>query len=174
MWKWEARRSSPSLASGRGWVVEKGISVTPPTSVTEPLRTASPTTSLEEITPIWKKPRLDKKGKDKADSSLSTIFDDVGLELARAQEYFSAEELRVFSGVPSHEVVGRHIHKLVQVLYLHNFTLFFFFLLLHRSEFQISFSGAKGESSHYFWVPYSRSQNCVGGVQDGGSRGRKL
>ena len=36
--------------------------------------------------------------------------------LARAQKVFAAEELKVFSGVPSNEIVGRHIHKLIQVL----------------------------------------------------------
>ncbi|XP_030937612.1 uncharacterized protein LOC115962880 [Quercus lobata] len=33
-----------------------------------------------------------------------------------AQESFSIEELKVFLRVPSHEIVGHHIHKLVQVL----------------------------------------------------------
>ena len=93
---------------------------------------------------------MEDKGKDKADSRSSSIFDDAGLALSRAQGSFSAEELRVFSGVPSHEIVGRHIHKLVQVLCLCNFTLFFFFLLLHCPECWIQFSGAEGESSHHF------------------------
>ena len=56
---------------------------------------------------------MEDKEKDKADSRSSSIFDDAGLALSRAQGSFSAEELRVFSGVPSHEIVGRHIHKLV-------------------------------------------------------------
>ena len=77
---------------------------------------------------------MDDKRKDKVDYHLSTIFDDAGLALARAQESFSVEELKVFSGMPSHEIMGRHIHKLVQVLYLYNFTIFFFFLLLHCPE----------------------------------------
>ena len=33
-------------------IVEKGVSVTPPAPVTKPLRTTSPTTSVEEITSI--------------------------------------------------------------------------------------------------------------------------
>ena len=94
-------------------VVEKGAFVTPSIPVTEPSRTASPTTSIEEITPIWKWPRVDDKGKDKANSHSSTIFDNVGLALAKIQESFSTEELRVFTGVPFHEIVGHHIHKLV-------------------------------------------------------------
>ena len=56
---------------------------------------------------------MDDKGKDKADSHSSTIFDNVGLALAKIQESFSTEELRVFMGVPLHEIVGHHIHKLV-------------------------------------------------------------
>ncbi|KAK9990592.1 hypothetical protein SO802_025577 [Lithocarpus litseifolius] len=36
--------------------------------------------------------------------------------LPRAQEPFSAEELGVLSGIPPHELMGRHIHKLIQVL----------------------------------------------------------
>ena len=155
-------------------VVEKGVSVTPPTPVTELSRIASLATLVEEITPLQKKPRVGDKGKDKADSHSSTVFDDVGLMLARAQESFSAEELKVFSGVPSHKILGRHIHKLVQVLYLCNFTLFSFFLLFHRPKCWISFSGAGGEPSHYFGVPHSRSKNCFSSVQGGGSGGRKF
>ena len=115
-------------------VVEKGIFVTPPALFTEPSRTASPASSVEEITPFQKRPWVDDKRKDKVDYHLSTIFDDAGLALARPQESFSVEELKVFSGMPSHEIMGRHIHKLVQVLYLYNFTIFFFFLLLHCPE----------------------------------------
>ena len=88
---------------------------------------------------------MDDKGKDKADSCSSTVFDNAGLALARAHESFTAKELKVFSGVPIHEIVGRHIHKLVQVLYLRNFTFFFFFLLLYRPECWIQFSCAGGE-----------------------------
>ena len=77
-------------------VVEKGIFVTPPALFTEPSRTASLASSVEEIIPFQKRPWLDDKRKDKVDYHLSTIFDDVGLALARAQESFSVEELKVF------------------------------------------------------------------------------
>ena len=93
---------------------------------------------------------MEDKGKDKANSRSSSVFDDAGLGLSMAQESFSNEELKVFSRVPSHEIVGRHIHKLVQVLYLCNFSLFFFFLLLRHLECWIQVSGARGESSHHF------------------------
>ena len=136
-------------------VVEKGVSITPPAFVTEPSRTASSSTLVKEITPLQKKPHVDDKGKDKADSCSSTVFNNAGLALARAHESFTAKELKVFSGVPIHEIVGRHIHKLVQVLYFCNFTLFPFFILLHCPECWISFSGVGGVFSHYFGVPCS-------------------
>ena len=94
-------------------VVEKGVSVIPLASDTEPTRMASPATSVKEITLLQKRSRVEDKGKDKADSWLFSIFYNVGLALSKAQESFSAKELKVFSGVPSHEIVGRHLHKLV-------------------------------------------------------------
>ena len=94
-------------------VVGKGVFVTPLALVIEPSRTASLATSVEEITPIRKKPRVDDKGKDKADSCSSTVFYDASLALARTQESFSTKELKVFLSVPFHELVDRHIHKLV-------------------------------------------------------------
>ena len=127
------------------WVVEKGVSVTSPTPVIKPTRTASLATLVEEITPLRKRPQVEDKGKDKADSQSSSIFYDTSLALSKAQKSFSAEDLKVFLGVPSYEIMGRHIHKLVQVLYLCNFALFFFFLFLCHPECWIQFSGV-GES----------------------------
>ena len=80
---------------------------------TKMMRTASSNTSVEVITPIQKKPRVVVKGKEKADSRLSSVWDDAVLALLRAQEIFTTEDLKVFSGMPSNEVVGHHIHKLV-------------------------------------------------------------
>ena len=122
-----AKKNEPfsSLEKRKMRVVEKGVSITPPALVTEPSRIVSLTTSMEEITPLRKKQRVDNKGKDKVDSRSSSVFYDAGLAVARAQDAFTTGELRVFSGMPSNEVVGHHIHKLVQVVYLCNFTLFF-------------------------------------------------
>ncbi|KAK9991205.1 hypothetical protein SO802_026190 [Lithocarpus litseifolius] len=53
-------------------VVEKGTPVTSATSVPEVTRIASPTTSVEEITPRTKKPRLASKGKEKTGSRSSS------------------------------------------------------------------------------------------------------
>ena len=115
--KIRGKKNEPQSNIGKRtvWVVGKGVSVTPPTLVIEPSRTASLATSVEEITPIRKKPRVDDKGKDKADSCSSTVFYDASLALARTQESFSAKELKVFSSVPFHELVDCHIHKLVLV-----------------------------------------------------------
>ena len=64
----------------------EGVSVTLTTPGTETTRIASPATSIEEITPLWKKPRVVNKGKDKADSRSSNVWDDTSLVLMRAQE----------------------------------------------------------------------------------------
>ena len=65
------------------------------------------------------------KGKEKADSRMSSVWDNTSLVLTREQDAFIAEELKVFSSMPSNKIMGRHIHKLVQVMYLYH--LFFLF-----------------------------------------------
>ena len=80
-------------------VTDKGASVTPATPATlaiETARTASPTTSVEEIPPQRKRQRIGDKEKEKADSCLSSIWGDAGVVMARAQETFTAEEIKVF------------------------------------------------------------------------------
>ena len=56
---------------------------------------------------------------------------DVGVSVARAQETFSVDELKVFSRVPEDDVARRHLHKLMQVTlwfhYLCTSIYFFFF-----------------------------------------------
>ena len=53
--------------------------------------------------------------------------------MARAQETFSADELKVFSRVPADDFARRHLHKLMQVtLWFHSLCAsicFFFFFL---------------------------------------------
>ena len=127
-------------------IVKKGVSITPATPDTETTRIASLATSIEKIAPLRKKQRVANKGKNKADSRSSSVWDDAGLVLARAQKAFTAEELRAFSGISSKEVVGRHLHKLVQVVYLCKFILSFFFFL-HCSEVWVLISST-GESLH--------------------------
>ena len=99
-------------------VVEKRVSVTPSIPVTKLTRTASLTTSVEEITPFSKRQRVADKAKVKAISHSSSVYDDSNLALTRAQDAFTVKEHKVFFGVPSNEIVDRHIHKLVQVVYL--------------------------------------------------------
>ena len=36
--------------------------------------------------------------------------------MAQAQDIFSADNMKVLTGVPANEVARRHLHKLVQVL----------------------------------------------------------
>ena len=116
------------------------------------MRTASPATSVEEITPQRNKRQQTKdKQKKKADSRSSSIWDDAGVALAWAQDTFTIEEMKVLSGVSADEDVGRHLHKLVQVLvqtYLFPLCFFFFLfgvcvVLRFSSFFQVL-----GESLH--------------------------
>ena len=78
--KMRSKKNEPLSSIGKTTVrvVEKGVSVTSPASVIEPSRTASLATSVEEITPLRKKPHVDDKGKDKVDSRSSTVFYDAG------------------------------------------------------------------------------------------------
>ena len=86
--------SSPTSASARG---------------------ASPTPLVEELPPRNKRLRVGEKQKEKVDSRPSSVWDDAGVSVARAQDTFSADELKVFSRVPTDDVVRRHLYKLVQV-----------------------------------------------------------
>ena len=88
----------------------------------------SPILLVEEITTLVSKWQcLTDKGKEKADSCLTNVWDNVELAVEMAYEVVTAEDLKVFSGVPFNEVVVRHVHKIVQVTYLCDFSLFFLF-----------------------------------------------
>ena len=100
-------------------VVEKGTLVTLVVSVPKAMRGASPAAFVEEITLCPKRQRVADKGKEKADSRSSSVWDNAGLALTRAQDAFIADDLKVLSGIHSNEIVGHHIHKLVQVMYLY-------------------------------------------------------
>ena len=89
-------------------------SVTPIVSNTETARTASPTTSVEEIpTPASKRPQVTDKGKEKADSRSSCVWDYKRLAVERAHEVVTADDLKVISDVSFKEVATCHVHKLV-------------------------------------------------------------
>ena len=116
-------------------VMDKGASVTPATSATpgtKTMSTASSTTSVEEIIPFRnKRQQTGDKLKDKADSGSSSVWDDVGVALARVQETFTTKEMKVFSNVSPNKVVGCHLHKQILLIFYYYFIIiiFFFFAL---------------------------------------------
>ena len=113
--------------TGRGFPAVLATSVTNVVFGAETTRTASPSTSIEELpTLASKRPCLSSKDKEKVDSRTSTIWSDERLAVDRAHGVITADDLKVFSGVPSNIVASRHVHRLVQV---RGFFFFFFFLL---------------------------------------------
>ena len=100
--------------TGRGSPAVSVTSVTPIVSGANTTRTASPSTSLEKLpTPASKCPHLSSKDKEKFDSRTSTIWSDKRLVMDRAHGVITADDLKVFSGVPSNTVASRHVHRLV-------------------------------------------------------------
>ena len=99
-------------------ITDRGILILAalPSSPTSTLaRVVSPTPSVEELPPHNKRLRVGEKQKEKVDSRPSSVWDDAGVSVARAQDAFSADELKVFSGMLANDVMRRHLHKLVQV-----------------------------------------------------------
>ena len=122
--KMRAKKDEPLLNIGKKMVciTGRGSPAVPATSITpvafgaETTRTASPSTSIEEfLTPVSKRPRLSSKEKEKVDPRTSTIWSDERLAMDRAHGVITAEDLKVFSGVPFNTVASRHVHRLVQV-----------------------------------------------------------
>ena len=113
--KMKAKKDEPLSNIGKKTVrvTGKGSSGVPATSVTpvissaEMTRITSPSTSIEELpTPVSKRPCLSEREKEKADSRSSTIWSDERLALDRAYGVVTAEDLKVFSGVPSNTVAS--------------------------------------------------------------------
>ena len=104
-------------------VTKKGSS----TSVLDEGWVASPTVSIEELTPRVKKRKTGDKGKEKVGAS---VLADAGTALARANEVVTPKEMKEIWGMPSHEMVSRHVHKLVQVIFFH----FCFFIHKRKSS----------------------------------------
>ena len=99
-------------------ITDRGIlilAVLPFSPTSAPARVASPTLLVEELPPRNKRLRVGEKQKEKVDSRPSSVWDDIGVSVARAQDAFSADELKVFSRVPANDVARRHLHKLIQV-----------------------------------------------------------
>ena len=107
--------------TGKGSSGVPATSVTPVVSGAETMRTASPSTSFEELpTLISKRQRLSEREKEKADPRSSTNWSDKRLALDRAHGVVTAEDLKVFFGVSPNTVASRHVHRLVQVRNLCN------------------------------------------------------
>ena len=95
---------------------------------------ASPGVSIKEVARPLKRLKVGGKGKEKVGSS---IWSDAEVAVDRVNEFFTLGEMKEISSTPSHEMVNRHVHKLVQViplvfvhpLFFSFFFSFFFFLL---------------------------------------------
>ena len=74
---------------------------------------SSPTPSLEMMT--FSPPTTSSKGKAKVGKS---VWDDLAIVFGWAHNVITDDGLKGLSSIPSHELVSRHIHKLVQVFYL--------------------------------------------------------
>ena len=88
---------------------------------------ASPGVSVEEVAHPLEKQKVGSKGKEKVGSS---VWSDAEVAVDRAQKIFTSGEMKEISSTPSHEMVSRHVHKLVQVLppvFVHLSFFFFFF-----------------------------------------------
>ena len=86
---------------------------------------ALPGVSVEEVARPFKRQKVGSKGKEKVGSS---VWSDAEVAVDRAHEFFTPGEMKEISSTPSHEMVSRHVHKLVQVL-LPIFVHHFFFLI---------------------------------------------
>lgn len=67
--------------------MDQGALAAPATLFPELTRVASPATSVEELLPHKKKPRVGDKGKEKASLRSSSVWDDSNLALTRAQDF---------------------------------------------------------------------------------------
>ena len=97
-------------------ITDRGVPILaalPSSPTSAPMRGASPTPSVEKVPPCNKRLRVGEKQKEKVDSRPSSVWDDAGVSVARAQETFSADKLKVFSGVPADDIARCHLHKLV-------------------------------------------------------------
>ena len=83
--------------TGKGPSVTPTTFITPIVSSTETVRTTFPATSVEEIpTPASKRPRVTDKGKEKANSRSSSVWDDEGLAVERAHGAVTANSRATF------------------------------------------------------------------------------
>ena len=108
-------------------MVEKGSS----TTISELVdgQEASLGISVEEVAHPFKRQKVGSKEKEKVGSS---VWSDAKVAVDRTNEFFTLGETKEISSTPSHEMVSRHVHKLVQVIlpaFVPFFFFFFFFVL---------------------------------------------
>ena len=83
--------------------------VTSPVAKSQPQHLASPTSSVELITPSNGGSRA--KGKDKAQSG--SFWEDVGVAILKAHKAISADDLLPLGVRLSHELMSSHMHKIM-------------------------------------------------------------
>ena len=105
-------------------IVERGSST--PVVELEEGQAASPSVSVKEVARPLKKYKVGSKGKEKVGSS---VWFDAEAAMDRANELLTPGEMKEISSIPSHEMVSRHVHKLVQVILLILDHFFFLFVL---------------------------------------------
>ena len=106
-------------------IVERGSST--PVLELEEGQAASPGVSIKEVARPLKKQKVGSKGKEKISSS---VWSDAEAAMDRANELLIPGEMKEISSIPSHEMVSRHVHKLVQVIFLILIHSFFFSSLI--------------------------------------------
>ena len=89
-------------------MVERGSST--PALDLEEGQAALPGVSVEEVARPLKKWKVGSKGKEKIGSS---VWSDAEAAMDRANELLTPGEMKENSSIPSHEMVSRHVHKLV-------------------------------------------------------------
>ena len=105
-------------------IVERGSST--PVLELEEGQAASPSVSVKEVARPLKKYKVGSKGKEKVGSS---VWFDAEAAMDRTNELLTPGEMKEISSIPSHEMVSRHVHKLVQVILLILDHFFFLFVL---------------------------------------------
>nr|POE67183.1 hypothetical protein CFP56_54130 [Quercus suber] len=88
---------------------DEKVDAAPSTTVNVALPSPTPSLEVTTITPLITRPK--RKNKIRL-----SVWDDPFTALGRAHNVITNDELKSLSSILSHELVSRHIHKLVQVL----------------------------------------------------------
>ena len=117
-----------------------------------------PGVSIEEAARPLKRLKVGGKGKEKVGSS---IWSDAETAVDRVNEFFTLREMKEISSTPSHEMVSRHVHKLVQVIFPVLVSRFFF--LTPRAVSCLL--GVGRDDAYYDPVPGKRREGRCGQLQ---------